>query len=690
MAITTAVPAGPPEHEPPGPGEPADVPGASAPPAAAGASLRGPAEDPLEHLAPGELRMLVRQLQRKQRLGLYWERKEIEHERAVNASEVVTSLVPEAATGAGPWRDVIIEGDNFDALRLLRLTHGGRVDVICIDPPYNTGKSDFVYNDHWAQRSDRFRQSQWLEHLYRRMVLARDLLANEGVLLVFINDENRARLELLLDDVFHNMRVGSFVWRTRQGSNDITGARFSMDHEHVLIFARPGFAFAGLLKTLLDYVHDDGDGRGPWASKDLSAGVSWNDPRAGNAYYPLHNPATDTYYPCNPNRVWAYVTREQAGERANFKSRSMDDLIEQGRIKWPDAEDRVEVWHTLDALLDAIDRGDVPRDGKGVPLLRRGLPNLEALVGRRVGFGRPRLKRYRREIDNDRQPVSSWIRPKAARDAEDRDEVVEMTAAYGEEGGQILQAMFGEKVFNYPKPLSLVTELLRQAAGPDAVVLDFYAGAGTTGHAVMALNAEDRAAGRPAGRRFILVSSTEATEQEPERNLCRDVCARRIRLAAEGFGDTPGLGGGAAYLRVHPVQPADAAYEITPEQVWNTLSLLHGDALMPYPARPANIMARDGMTAVLFVPRVTGPVLAALATLPEHTLRVYSDRPAAVEEALQAAGKDVVSLSALEAVLTTQAHAGAEAAFEGLVTVSARDAESDAESEALPGEEVPA
>jgi len=126
-------------------------------------------------------------------------------------------------------------------LRFLRLTHRRRVKCILIDPPYNTGKKDWVYNDRFVDKEDRFRESQWLEFLYQRLTLARDLLRDDGVILVCINDENRSKLELLLDHVFPGKRVGSFVWKTRAGTNDPGDHFFSSDHEHVLVYGMPGF-----------------------------------------------------------------------------------------------------------------------------------------------------------------------------------------------------------------------------------------------------------------------------------------------------------------------------------------------------------------------------------------------------------------------------------------------------------------
>ena len=156
---------------------------------------------------------------------------------------------PELSAGRA-WSNLLIEGDNFDALRYLRMTHAGRVKCICIDPPYNTGNKDFIYNDRFVDKDDLYKHSKWLEFMYRRLLLARDLLAEDGVLLVCINDENRAKLELLLDQALPGMKLGSFVWRCRQGSNADQGCFLSADHEHVLVYGNAGFTICRIRQEL--------------------------------------------------------------------------------------------------------------------------------------------------------------------------------------------------------------------------------------------------------------------------------------------------------------------------------------------------------------------------------------------------------------------------------------------------------
>ena len=216
-------------------------------------------------------------------------------------------LPPGEGWGGGAlYRNLIIEGDNYDSLRLLRATHAGKIRVIYIDPPYNTGNKDWVYNDHYVGANDRWRHSQWLEFLYRRLALARDLLTSDGVILVSINDENRARLELLMDEVFPGMRVGSLVWKKRKSSNTGLDFHYSSDHEHVLLYAREGFTFNGSEKTWDGYQNWDEEKQNWWSSGPLTLGFT-KDQRP-NLFYSLCNPETG---------IW-YAVRLVRGEHQNY------------------------------------------------------------------------------------------------------------------------------------------------------------------------------------------------------------------------------------------------------------------------------------------------------------------------------------------------------------------------------------
>ena len=603
----------------------------------------------LEHLDATQLRRLLVEQLTKQKLGLTWEANAIERDAALNANQVLPRLVPEWSelrdeADKGSARNLIIEGDNFDALRLLQATHAGKIRVIYIDPPYNTGNKDWVYNDHYVGANDRWRHSQWLEFLYRRLSLARDLLTPDGVILVSINDENRARLELLMDEVMPGRRLGSITWRTRQGSNADQQCFLSVDHEHVLVYGNPGFAFNGFAKSYEMYGNPDNDPRGDWRTSDLTLGYSYKE--RPNLYYPLLDAKTGIAYPPNPDRVWVYASESRLKEGQTVQAKTMEEFIRLGQILFP-TEQRTETWPTLDALLAAIDAGDVPKSGK-TPLLRRDLPDLDFWVGRPVGFGRPQFKRYKADLRNQTQPLSSWVVPTF--EVGDYAAEGSFVSATNQEGARVVAEIFGDRAFNYAKPLSLIKNLLQQATRPGDIVLDFFAGSGTTGHAVLELNAEDG-----GERRFILCSSTEATAKEPDKNLCRDVCAERIRRVLAGYHGRPEIPGDFAYLQLDRIDPADLPFEADVAHAWQLLALQRFGTVRPMPDGPVKSLGVSGDCAVLLCERVDDETLAELAAWPARTgvarLAIYAPRPKTLAEQLAARGVEANCYSLLDALL---------------------------------------
>jgi hypothetical protein len=188
------------------------------------------------------------------------------------------------------------------------------------------------------------------------------------------------------------------------------------------------------------------------------------------------------------------------------------------------------------------------------------------------------------------------------------------------------------RAFSTPKPTGLIERILRIATGPDDLVLDFFAGSGTTGHAVLKLNAEDG-----GNRRFILVSNAEATADAPEKNLCRDVCARRVRRVIEGFGDMPALGGDFAYLRCRRIAPG-RLLDIEHAQVWTALQMIHRDTLAPF--EPDGFSwAGDGESALAYVPRFSAAILSALrkAVAGCAAVTLYSWQPETLRQHIRAA-----------------------------------------------------
>ncbi len=590
--------------------------------------------DKYADLSKEELIQLLEAREQRARFGLVWEANEIERDKALNTDFVALDLQPELSCGEAPWRNLIIEGDNFDALRHLRMSFAGQVKCILIDPPYNTGKKDFVYNDHFVDSNNSWRFSTWLEFLYQRLVIARELLREDGVLLCCINDENRAPLEMLLSKVMPGRRLGSFVWRTKDSAND-AGGNLSQVHEHVLVYANRNFAFAGKPLKLDDYRNPDNDPRGDWTPQPLTKAATLTTRE--NTYYPIQDPKTGYWYPCDPDRVWAYATEARLKPGQQLRAETIEDLIRQERISFPSCKaTEVMQFQTKQELLIALHAGKGPiLPKKKKPLLREDLPDLDFWIGKMIAPGRPSLKDFLKDKQKMVAPVSSWIAGEKEKleylydDQEDQEEV--LRSARGGEGGDELTKILGKKAFDHPKPPSLMRVLVQQAAGPEDLVLDFFAGSGTTAQAVLESNKAD-----DGKRRFILVSSTEATEEEPDKNICRDVCAKRVTNVISGYGNAPGLGGDFAYLRTRRI-PVGSLLEIEHSQVWTALQLAHRDTLTPFNEAPY-LWAGDESEAICYVPRFRQADAPALrrAVQASSAVTLYSWQPQLVQQQVPA------------------------------------------------------
>ena len=220
------------------------------------------------------------------------------------------------------------------------------------------------------------------------------------------------------------------------------------------------------------------------------------------------------------------------------------------------------------------------------------------------------------------------------------------TVGFTSEGTKLLSQMLGNKDFPYPKPMSLIKALVGQATDSENedVVLDFFAGSGTTGHAVMSLNDEDG-----GNRQFILVSSTEATKKEPKKNVCRDITAKRLQSAIDGYSyRTPkgtttveGLGGEFAYMRANRIPRSTVAIDIRHDQIWYALQQLHANAISPYVENQAIQMLEGEALGhdVLYVSTMDKPVLDALQARCDAQLKpcvVYAWQPGVIRQRVKA------------------------------------------------------
>jgi len=513
-----------------------------------------------------QLLRLLRERDRRPRFGLVWERDEIDHDLSVNGDFVALDWDAALSCGDGPQENLIVEGDNFDALRYLRMTHAGRVKCIYIDPPYNTGNRDFIYNDRFVDKDDAWRHSKWLEFMYRRLELAKELLREDGVIFVSIDDNEVFHLGLLMEQIFGAANfVANVIWQ-KVFSPKGTAQHFSDDHEYIVCYAinkgiwRPN-PIPRTAEQDKAYKNPDKDPRGPWTSGDLSARNFYS-----KGTYPITCPSGRVVAGPPPGNYW------------RFAEEKFLELDRDKRIWWG-------------------------KDGDNIP----------------------RLKRFLSDVQQGVVPQTLW-----------KYEEVGHTQDAKKEIHDILQFEKSEDVFSTPKPVALIERILRIAASPGDIVLDFFAGSGTTAQAVLNLNREDG-----GQRRFILVSSTETTADAPDKNLCRDVCAERVRRVIAGYTNkkgqaVDGLGGGFAYLRCQRLPAAAVFRGIEHAQVWTALQLIHDVALTPYGEGLPLQVAETPRGRVLYLPRLDAVAVDALQVAISGAAQavVYAWQPALVAQRL--------------------------------------------------------
>jgi adenine-specific DNA-methyltransferase len=359
--------------------------------------------------------------------------------------------------------NVFIEGENLEVLRTLQKAYFGRVKTIFIDPPYNTGNDSFVYPDDYAERKEDYEKrsglkngdgylnkldlfkkntkengqyhSVWLSMMYPRLYLARNLLAQDGVMLISIDDNEAHNLRIVLNEIFgEESFIGSFVWQSRTSiSND---QDISLNHNHIFVYGRDKARarFQGSPLDESEYSNPDDDPRGPWKPVPIDA----NKP-GGDTRYGIINPNTGVEYFPPTNRSWSM-------NRHEYKR-----LFDDNRISF------------------------------GV----RG----EAAPKRKM-FLNERLQ------NGDTKTPSSVL----------------LDAGTTQDGTNEVADLFGgKKVFSYPKPTKLLVRLLEFTTDKDSIVMDFFAGSGTTAAGVLALNQKDG-----GDRKFICIQMAEPTDQESE------------------------------------------------------------------------------------------------------------------------------------------------------------------------------
>jgi adenine-specific DNA-methyltransferase len=393
----------------------------------------------------------------------------------------------EASKNWDTTENLFIEGDNLDALKLLQESYLGKVKMIYIDPPYNTGK-DFVYHDNFKATTEQYDEdteykdeegniqfkkneksngryhSDWLSMMYPRLKLARNLLSEDGVIFISIDDNEQANLKKLCDEVFgEDNYLGDFIWQ-KQGNDNrsiFSGVKtFRNDHDFVIAYSRnyDVIEFDRPEEEAVfqnDYGNADDDPRGNWMSAEFGKSENRSNPRGKN-YYTLTTPNGAEY-----TRQWHYSESE------------LKELVADNKVYFG-------------------------KDGRSVP----------------------RLKKFLSE-KTKKVPSSLLLK-------------------YGSTkvGQDTVDKLFSDnRYFDYPKPVELLSFLSKLAASPSSLVLDFFSGSGSTAHAVMQLNAEDG-----GNRKWIMVQLPEETDEKSEAfkagyKTIPEISRERIRRAGDKIAD---------------------------------------------------------------------------------------------------------------------------------------------------------
>jgi adenine-specific DNA-methyltransferase len=406
------------------------------------------------------------------------------------------SVGKDGSNGVFDSENLYIEGDNLDVLKVLRETYLGKVKMIYIDPPYNTG-NDFVYNDDFASSYEEFAESckvrdedgnltfdpkangesngrfhtDWLNMIYPRLKVARDLLSEDGVIFISIDDNEVENLRKICDEVFGEQNFESSIsWRRRTNQPNDKSKMIAKVAENIIVYSKNSAyltehkAFNGVPlseERISGYTNPDNDPNGKWSTNPWKAATG-----RGGTKYKIKTPAGIVY-----DETWY-------GNEDTFKK-----LVETNRVHWTDG-----------------------------------------------GYGVPRIKIYLKDAMREGQAAINFF----------------TCDKFGsnQEGSSEMDALFVTKgLFDNPKPTRLISSLINLASKDDSIILDFFSGSATTAHAVMKLNAEDG-----GHRKFIMVQLPEVTDEKSEArkagyNTICEIGKERIRRAGRKIKEEAGLQG---------------------------------------------------------------------------------------------------------------------------------------------------
>ena len=442
----------------------------------------------LEGLTDDERSALLGLLREHKTYGLVWEDKpEDVEERLRNELPVLIEDKERALTDAGPDapNHILIEGDNLEALATLAYTHAGKIDVIYIDPPYNTGNEDFVYNDSFVDSEDSYRHSKWLSFMSRRLRIAKKLLSDRGVIFISIDDNEQAALKLLCDDIFSQMNFIGSLPRVTKKSGKAHSEDIARNHDYVLIYSKqPSLSFRGIQSDAkgFDNVDEFVGERGKYkVNQTLDYDSLWYNPAMD---FPLEVDGV-TYYPGGDEQ--AHNDRHKGIHNPKdwvwrWSKAKFDFGLKNGFVIFKRGRNGIRIY--TKTYLNA----SIEKDSKGEYYV--------AYKDRETKMSSLALVENEFSNDNAKKELGNYLDANA---------------------------------FDFPKPSSLIYQLVYLCKVRNCTVLDFFAGSGTTFQAVMQLNAED------GGKRQCIICTNNENE------ICEKVtyirCKRVITGTKKANGD---------------------------------------------------------------------------------------------------------------------------------------------------------
>ena len=428
--------------------------------------------------------------------GFKWVGKNAARREAARSINKTLRPCPEESVDWENTQNLYIEGDNLEVLKLLQKSYLGKIKMIYIDPPYNTG-NDFVYRDDFAMDKDgydhaagnvdelgnRFRKnadgnarfhSDWCSMIYERLLVARALLTSDGVIFISIDDNEVDNLRKICDEIFGGSNfVAQFPWRKRTAKSDVPFG-VSQDYEWIVCCAKSSKFIASVEGSERKYYETPDFPNRPWRVHDLTKQTTASE--RPNSYFTIVNPKTGEEYPANPNATWRITVD------------TIDDYYKANRIVFPGDYDFLRI---------------------SKPVLRYWKEDDMKKAGDDFG----------------RVAVSSKLPD---------------NIGMSQDGTKEVTGLFDGKIFSFPKPSSLIHFFAKAINSNDALILDFFSGSATTAHAVMQLNAEDG-----GNRRYIMVQLPEVTETGSEaykagyKNIC-EIGKERIRRAGRKIKEEAG------------------------------------------------------------------------------------------------------------------------------------------------------